>query len=135
MRRSREALGRQMDTPWYYDAAYALAAGGIVAAQGLPTGVSTLAVGLCCVLLAGYYQAWTRRTGVKVLGHQPRRARWVAIGFGLVVLVLALAAMWGKRHMDAWWPAAAGGLLAAALAPLFSSLWMRAYRVDLREGE
>jgi hypothetical protein len=132
VRASREGLAGRLQYPWWYDAIYAGSAGALVAVQALPSPWPGLGATACTLALLLMFRAFTRRTGVSVTGLTPKRARWVAIGLGVVLVVLVLAAM--RVGENVWWAPLALGVAAAAVAYAASKLWRRVYLIDLREG-
>ena len=132
VRASREGVAGWLQYPWWYDAIYAGSAGGLVAGQALPPPGPAFASLGCVLALTLMYRAFTQRTGISVKGLTPRRARWVAIALGVVLVVLVLAAM--RVGENVWWAPLGLGALAALIAYAASNLWRQVYRIDLREG-
>ena len=132
VRASREGVAGRLQYPWWYDAIYAGSAGGLVAGQALPSPGPVLTSLACVLALTLMYRAFTQRTGVSVTGLTPRRARWVALGLMVALIVLVLAAM--RVGENVWWAPLALGAVAAAVAYVASNLWLKVYRIDLREG-
>lgn len=123
---------------WRYDLTYSVLIAGMVAGQALdaPFNITASAVGV--LGLAVIFQAETRRTGLRVTGISPARARWVAIALGLAMAAVMLGLVWLKRTPGA--PslavlAAGSGALAFALALIGSRLWRRVYRAEMGAGE
>lgn len=77
-------------------------------------------------------KAWSDRTGIWISGVSPRRARWVAIGLGAVLLVLTLVGLHFGRQQQilAGIPV---GIAAFAIAMAGSWLWIRAFLAKTRE--
>ena len=132
VRASREGVADRLRYPWWYDAIYAGSAGGLVAVQALPPPWPGLGATACTAALLLMFRAFTRRTGFSVMGLTPKRARWVAIGLGVALIVLVFAAM--RVGENVWWAPLVLGLVAALVAHGASKLWRRVYRIDLREG-
>jgi hypothetical protein len=132
VRASREGVAGRLQYPLWYDAIYAGSAGGIVAVQALPPPWPALGALACTAALLFMFRAFTRRTGLSVMGLTPKRARWVAIALGVLLVLLVVAAM--RVGENVWWAPLMLGAVAAAAAHLAAKLWRRVYRVDLREG-
>lgn len=136
---SRRAIhDRVAGKGWRYDLAYSALIAGMVAGQVLEAPFNITASALGVLGLAVIFQAETRRTGLRVTGVSPARARWVAIGLGLVMAVVMLGLVWLKRAPGA--PsvgvlAAGAGALTFALALIGSRLWRRVYRAEMGAGE
>jgi hypothetical protein len=82
--------------------------------------------------LALLAKTWSDRTGIWISGVSPRRARWVAIGPGAVLLVLTLVGVHFGRQQQIW----AGiplGLAAFAIAMAGSWLWIKVFLAETRE--
>lgn len=123
---------------WRYDLTYSALIAGMVAGQVLdaPFNITASAVGV--LGLAVIFQLETRRTGLRVTGISPARARWVAIGLGLVMATVMLGLVWLKRTPGA--PSvgilvAGSGAVAFALALIGSRLWRRVYRAEMGSGK
>jgi peptidoglycan/LPS O-acetylase OafA/YrhL len=124
---------------WRYDLTYAGLVAVMVGAQSLdqPYGVTGVALGVAG--LAVIFQRETRRTGVRVTGVSPRRARWVAIGLGLL-MAAAMMGMVALRHLTPpGFPLVPAVLavmvLAFAAALIGSRVWRRVYRAEMGAGE
>lgn len=104
----------------------------MVGTQVLDMPLNTIGVALSVIGLAILFRRESDRLGVSVTGVTPRHARWVAIGLGMVMLPLMLAAIWLNARVES--PAAlalgAAGLMAAAFITCLigSRLWLRVYR-------
>jgi hypothetical protein len=135
---SRRAIhDRVASKGWRYDLAYSALIAGMVAGQVLEAPFNITASALGVLGLAVIFQAETRRTGLRVTGISPARARWVAIGLGLAMAVVMLGLVWLKRAPGA--PsvgvlAAGAGALTFALALIGSRLWRRVYRAEMGAG-
>jgi hypothetical protein len=116
-----------------YDFAYAVLAGGMVAAQALPLPLNTLGIAVGIAGLGLLAQQWTRRTGVWVSGVSPRRARWVAIALGLVMAIAMLGLTYAGRSGLAWLALPVGAVSAVA-AYVFSRLWRRVWLREIEGG-
>ena len=117
---------------WRYDLAYSALCAIMVGSQVLDLPFNTLGVALGVVGLAILFRREADRLGVSITGVSPRRARWVAIGLGMVMLPLMLAAIVLNARVET--PAilalGAAGLMAVAFVACLvgSRLWLRVYR-------
>lgn len=132
---TRTAVADRMVLPWYYDALYAVAVGGMVASQALPSPKSTLAILACVGLLLLYATAWKKKVGAWVYGTTPKNARWVAIGGGLVAGALMIVSLYAARTLGLWWVPLAMGAVAAVVAFFINRLWVRVYRRVMEAGQ
>lgn len=134
VRRSREALGQRLNKRWREKGLYALGAATIPGSQvfDLPWNNLVIAAGIICMVIA--YRGWVRQTGISVLGTTPRRARWVALGLGAVMLALTLTALYLKLELGFAWAPLAAAPLGFATGWLGSDLWLRVFRSEL-QGE
>lgn len=131
---TRTAVGeRMMNVHWSYDLVYGLLCGMIVSAIGLPQPYGILTTAIAIGGLGLMVRAWQKQTGTWVNGFSPPRARWVAIGLGLVMLALMVGGMWLVKTADLWWGSLATGAAAGVIAVIASRLWMRVYRRELAE--
>jgi hypothetical protein len=133
IRQSRAAAERQVARgSWRYDLIYSGIFAGMIGAQALDMPFSTLAIALGVMALAVLYRREADRLGVAVSGMTPRRARWVAIGLGMAMLPLMLAAIvLNYRHPPLHIQLLGmAGLVAVAfvVALVGSRLWLRVYR-------
>lgn len=132
-RQSRGAVAQRLTQgSWLYDLAYGSLTAGIVAAQALEPPLGLVLTSLCTLALVGLMRVWVNKTGVFVTGLSPPRARWVAIGLGVVMAVLMLAAVAVKRSdgpvLHSMLLALAAGLIAIAA----SRLWLRVFIAETR---
>lgn len=136
---SRRAIhDRVAGKGWRYDLTYSALIAGMVAGQVLDAPFNIAASSVGVLGLAVIFQIETRRTGLRVTGVSPARARWVAIGLGLVMAAVMLGLVWLKRTAGA--PsvgvlAIGAGALAFALALIGSRLWRRVYRAEMGVGQ
>ncbi|MBI2261193.1 MAG: hypothetical protein HYU62_05965 [Caulobacterales bacterium] len=124
---------------WRYDLTYAGLVAAMVGAQALDQPFSIVGIALGVAGLAVIFQRETRRTGVRVTGVSPRRARWVAIGMGLL-MGAAMMGMVALRHLTpADFPLIpavfAVMVLTFAVALIGSRIWRRVYRAEMGAGE
>lgn len=140
-RRALEALNRtQADMAertaphWSWGLAYAAVCGLMVGGQGVAEPWNMLSVGLGVSALALLIQRWKDRTGFWVSGVAPRRARWVAIGLGVVMLGLMVLNIRYSGAHGGWIGPVGTGLLAAIAAFVAGELWMRVWRKEIRRG-
>ncbi len=113
---------------WLYDLFYSLLVGGLVAIMASPMPYNLLyeAVLLTCLLILARW--WKNRTGMWLSGVQPARARWVAIGMGLLLVPLIVVNLWWSRKGGgAWAPMVTGGA-GAIVAFVGSRIWTGVYR-------
>lgn len=135
IRQSREQLqGEVFKGSWSYDFKYAALCGLLVGGQGLPTPFQLAATLICTVALVLLLRGWIERTGVTLTGYSPPHARWVAIGFGVVMAGGMLGVMFGTRQTGLWQIPVAGGLIAAGLAFVASRLWWKVYQSETKVG-
>jgi len=126
-------LQRAEEGSWRYDLIYSVLAAGVVMAQALPLPFNTLAdAGIVAAFLI--LARWQRaRTGVWISGVGPKRARWAALGIGLIAGIAALgAAIEGRQGQT--WVALALGPLVGLVALLGSRLWRRMFRLEVETG-
>jgi hypothetical protein len=120
---------------WHYDIPYAAIVAVMVGAQALPPLFSILGSVLGVTGLLVMFRAESRRTGVRILGTTPRRARWVAIGLG-GVMVLTMLGLVYVRHNRPDLPL--GLITAGVMVVVFSAaltgsrLWRRVFRAEMR---
>jgi len=119
--------GHVSKASWNYDVKYAALVGGMVAGQGLPFPWHLVATGVFVLLLVLLLRGWVQRTGVMVTGVSPPKARWVAIGFGLLMAVAMVGVLLGTRKTGLWLIPVGGGLVSAVLALISSRLWWKIY--------
>lgn len=127
------AVGRVAHGSLAYDLIYSLLVGGLVASMALPRPFTVGGSLICTFGLVGLMRIWANRSGVWVGGLTPKRARWVSIGLGAVLLALAMSALVLREQ--------GRPLLGLALAPvgfiaalLASRLWMTVYRSEAGGG-
>lgn len=131
---ARSAIGDRLKVHWGYDAVYGLCCAGIVSAQGLPQPWSILTIGLSLMGLGLMVQRWRKRTGLWVSGVSPPRARWVALGLGVILLGLVFGNLYLSRVTDLWWTPLAFGAVGGVVGVVASRLWLRVYLRELGEG-
>lgn len=112
---------------WAYDLKYSALVGGMVAGQGLPSPWQLVSTGVFILLLVLLLRGWVQRTGVMVTGLTPPKARWVAIGFGLLMGAVMVGVLIGMRKTGLWLIPVGGGLVSAVLALISSRLWWKVY--------
>lgn len=127
-----DTLAKMDHWPWWYDAGYAAACALLVGGQGYGVPAGPLCSGLAMLVLVVIMRCWKAETGVWVSGLAPRRARWAAIGFGIILLGLIAASMtFGLQRGIVWAPLVCGAL-AAILGGAGMRVWMHLYRMDVR---
>jgi hypothetical protein len=119
--------------PLAYDLAYGACCGLLVAGQGLPQPYAVMTVPLGLIGLAVMVHWWKEKFGFWVDGFQPKRARWAAIGLGLVMVAAMLTNVAGRQLGWPWWVPLATGGVAFVAAIVGGRLWMRLYRRELAE--
>lgn len=130
---AREAVADRLDREaGWYDPLYSVLVGAMIGAQAAPFPYGTLAIGGLLPVLMLLYRAKQRRTGVRMWGITPKRARWVALGLGAVCLPLMLGAMWLGLQGYGVLAACTIGPAGAAVAFIGSKLWRRVFRAELR---
>lgn len=117
---------------WSYDLIYSALASGLVASQALPVPTSVLGMGACTLALVVLSRTWASRTGVWITGVTPAKARWVAIGLGLVMATLMLAGVYLRRTTGEPWGPLALFPAAFLVALAGSRLWWAVYRRETR---
>ena len=133
IQRSQKDIQRKVAAgSWRYDIGYSAICAMMVGTQALDMPLNTLGVAIGVLLLAVLFRREADRLGVSITGLSPRRARWVAIGLGLVLIPLMLLAIL-LNHF-----ATSGVMLALGAASLMavafvvcligSRLWLRVYR-------
>ncbi|WP_292083309.1 MULTISPECIES: hypothetical protein [unclassified Brevundimonas] len=127
-----QALGKMEYWPWWYDAGYAASCALLVAGQGFPTPISIVCVTVAITILVIIMRKWQAHTGVWVNGYSPKRARWAAIGLGVVLVGLMLLSIWAGRMQGLAWVPLLNGAVAACLGVIGMRVWMRLYRIDVR---
>lgn len=137
--RSRRAVHERVTSGgWRYDLTYAAIVAGMVGGQALGIPFNVFASTFGVLALAVIFQHESRRTGLRITGVSPRRARWVAIAMGLVFAAVMLGVVYLGRST----PEAPVGLIAGAaagiafgLALIGSRIWRRVYRAEMGMSE
>ena len=140
IRQSRAAAERQVARgSWRYDLTYSALVAGMVGSQALDMPYSTLVIAGGVLALAVLFRRYSDRLGVSVTGMTPRRARWVAIGLGMALLPLILAAIvlnYREPPLQVHLLGTAGLIVTAFVVALVGSrLWLRVYRRETGVGE
>lgn len=138
--RSRRDVQRRVGAgSWRYDLIYSAIVAGMVGSQGLDMPLSAVGVALGVCALAVLFRREADRLGVSVTGMTPRRARWVAIGLGMLMVALIVGAILLKHLAPSGLVFAVGlaGLigLTFVLSLAASRLWLRVYRRETWAGE
>lgn len=107
VRKSRAAVAERLTVgSLTYDLIYSGLAGGMIAAWVAPMPWPPLIMGACGLALGLLARTWAHRRGVWVSGLSPTRARWVAIGLGVVLGALSVGAVWlwrqGGQTLASW---------------------------------
>ena len=138
-RSQREIQRRVAKGSWRYDIGYSAICAMMVGTQSLDMPLNTLGVAIGVLLLAVLFRREADRLGVSITGLSPRRARWVAIGLGLVLVPLMLLAILlnYKAESGVMLALGAAALMAAAFVVCLvgSRLWLRVYRNETGIGE
>ncbi len=137
--RSRRAVHDRVATGgWRYDLTYAAIMAGMVGGQALDIPFNVFASTFGVLALAVIFQHESRRTGLRITGVSPRRARWVAIAMGLVFAAVMLGIVYLRRTASdvplTLIVAVAAGI-AFVLALVGSRVWRRVYRAEMGTGE
>ena len=133
IRAARGSVGDRLKVHWAYDVVYGLICGGVVASAGVPAPWGSLVLVVCMLGLVLMVQWYRKQTGVWISGLSPRRARWVALCLGAVLLALTIGGLIVARRYDVWWAPLAAGAAAGLIAVVASRLWMRVYRRELED--
>jgi hypothetical protein len=119
--------------PIGYDILYGAVCALLVAGPGLPQPWSAVATPIAMFALVGLVMWWRKKYGWWVSGVSPPRARWVAIGLGVVLFSLVLTTVRALPDGPSWLPFVTGG--AAFVAAIVGNrLWMRVWRKELADG-
>lgn len=140
IRQTRQDMHRKVGAgSWSYDLTYSAICAAMVGAQALDEPMNLLAVGAGSLWLAILFRRHSDRLGVSVTGMSPRRARWVAIGIGMIFLPLIVAGILLNHFAPSGALLASGivGLSAVAfiVALVGSRLWLKVYREETGQGE
>ena len=137
--RSRRTVHDRVATGgWRYDLTYAAIVAGMVGGQALDIPFNVLASTLGVLALAVIFQHESRRTGLRITGVSPRRARWVAIAMGLVFAAVMLGVVYLRRtaqDVPVALIVAAAAAVAFGHALIGSRIWRRVYRAEMGRGE
>lgn len=133
IRRSQAEVHRRVaGGGWRYDVVYSAICAAMVGTQVLDLPLNTLGVALGVIALTLLFRRESERLGVTVTGLTPKHARGVAIGLGLAILPLMLAAIVLNRKAPSPEILVMGGaglaVAAFVLALAGSRLWRRVYR-------
>jgi hypothetical protein len=126
-------LARMATISWRYDVIYALLGGLLVAVQSLPVPLAAAGDALVvCGLLA--LMRWHKvRTGVWINGLAPGRARWVALGVGVMAAIAAIFVLI-LAHSGHAWVGLPAGLVMSVAALGASRLWRRVFHDEIAAG-
>jgi hypothetical protein len=133
IQRSQKDIQRKVAAgSWRYDIGYSAICAMMVGTQALDLPLNTLGVAIGVLLLTVLFRREANRLGVSITGLSPRRARWVAIGLGLVLIPLMLLAILLNHFATSGVMLALGAAALMAAAFIFcligSRLWLRVYR-------
>ena len=133
IQRSQQDIQRKVAAgSWRYDIGYSAICAMMVGTQALDMPLSTLGVAVGVLLLTVLFRREANRLGVSITGLSPRRARWVAIGLGLVLIPLMVLAILLNHFATSGVMLALGAAALMATAFIFcligSRLWLRVYR-------
>lgn len=137
-RSRRQVHDRVAAGGWRYDLGYAALTAGMVAGQVFEAPMNVVASSLGVLGLAVLFQHESRRTGLRITGVSPKRARWVAVGCGLLFAAVMLGLVILRRKVPELSPGLlAGGaaVLTFVLALIGSRIWRRVYRAEMGAGE
>lgn len=129
LKQSRAAVAERLTAGSVtYDLIYSALVGAMVAGFALPRPWPFVCIGVSCLGLGLLARDWTQRRGVWVSGVTPPRARWVAIGLGVLMVGFLLGAV-RVADVGGQTPAILGLAGAAAgIAFAASRLWLRVFR-------
>jgi len=133
IQRSQQDIQRKVAAgSWRYDIGYSAICAMMVGTQALDMPLSTLGVAVGVLLLTVLFRREANRLGVSITGLSPRRARWVAIGLGMVLIPLMVLAILLNHFATSGVMLALGAAALMATAFIFcligSRLWLRVYR-------
>ena len=140
IQRSQQDVQRKVAAgSWRYDLGYSAICAMMVGSMALDMPMSSACVAVGVLLLAVLFRREANRLGVSINSMSPRRARWVAIGLGMVLIPLMLLAILLNHFAASGVMLALGvaGLMAAAfvICLIGSRLWLRVYRRETGVGE
>ncbi len=121
---------------WGYDLIYSVLLATMVGGFALGMPLSSAVTAVCVSMLLLLATTWAKRNGVWINGTTPPRARWVAIGLGLLQIPLLLVNLiWVEaRHGVHPWPLYVPFLTTVAafgMALVGSRLWRVVYRREM----
>ncbi|KQY91283.1 hypothetical protein [Brevundimonas sp. Root1423] len=133
IQRSQQDIQRKVAAgSWRYDIGYSAICAMMVGTQALDLPLNTLGVAVGVLLLTVLFRREANRLGVSITGMSPRRARWVAIGLGMVLIPLMVLAILLNHFATSGVMLALGAAALMAVAFVFcligSRLWLRVYR-------
>lgn len=133
VRKSREAVAdRLVEGSWLYDLVYGALVAGMVGSQAFDQPLNIVITSVCIFGLLFLMRWWANKTGVSITGLNPPRARWVAIGLGVVMaFFLVGAAAIHREGAPVLWIgllAVGGGIIAVAA----SRLWLKVFIAETR---
>lgn len=128
----KRAQARVAKGSWRYDVIYSGLLAGMVGSQALDMPLSAVGTCLGVVGLAMLFRREADRLGVSITGMSPKRARWVAIGLGMIFVLLVVAMILLKQFAPSALVFGLGVaglmLLSFGLGLTGSRLWLRVYR-------
>lgn len=131
-RSQRDVQRRLAAGSWRYDLGYSAVCAMMVGTQALDMPLNTVGVAVGVILLTVLFRREANRLGVSVTSTSPRRARWVTIGLGLVLVPLMVLAILLNHFASSGVMLALGAaaLMAATFIAVLigSRLWLRVYR-------
>ncbi|ATQ42599.1 hypothetical protein [Caulobacter mirabilis] len=135
LRGAREAIAdRVAEGSWAYDLTYAVLVGVMVASQAAPRPFDAVLLIGSAVVLGLMLRRWQARKGMMLTGLGSRRARWVAIGVGVISAGAIVAGLVARRTFDMPEVALYLAPIAAVAALAASRLWLKVYRAEMRAG-
>ena len=133
IRESRQRMARSLETyPKVYDWLFAGAVGALVAWQGLPQQWSLFGIPIMLGLVFWSQRWWKKRFGWWVDAYSPKKARWVAFGMALVLVLLMIGSLLGREH-GPWWLCLVTGALAVPFTVLAARWWVRVWKRELEQ--
>lgn len=129
IRQSRAAVAERLTVGSVtYDLIYSVLAGGMVAAWMAPMPWPPVIIGVCAACLGLLARTWAQKRGVWVSGVTPARARWVAIGLGVLAVGAAFLALYLSKQGGQSTTILGLAVLTAVVAFGASRLWLKVFR-------
>jgi len=131
----RAAVADRAMQPWWYDVALGLLVFGLLAQYSLDSDWLSTAASLLFVAGIAALASWyRRRTGFWIGGLRPGRTRRAIWAWGVLYVVVLLAAVWLENVRHVAGAMAVAGVVSGVGAALASRWWTRLFVADLRDG-